>query len=166
MDCNIIYKYFWVHYIVSIYSFIIATKDLFVNNFFTISGDRYPILLTLPCFWNTLLRTYGNPYFIPMLHIAVSLCSFAAFCAYSCWMIVHVKIAEPKNIITMLNLAFDLYEDIAKRDILSNWSLKLIETAFHVFMSLLLCYIHYEIKRIIYRFRSSILLYIKECSLS
>ena len=127
--------------------------------------DRYPLLFTLPCFWNILLRTYGNPYFIPILHIVVFLRSFAVFCAYICWMIVHVKIAEPKNIITMLNLAFDLYEDIAKRDILTNWSLKLIETAFHVFMSLLLCYIHYEIKCIIYRFRSSIILYIKERSM-
>ena len=120
---------------------------MFVSYFFNISGNRYPLLFTLPCFWNILLRTYGNPYFIPILHIVVFLHSFAVFCAYICWMMVHVKIAEPKNIITMLNLAFDLYEDIAKRDILTNWSLKLIETAFHVFMSLLLCYIHYETKK-------------------
>ena len=106
----------------------------------------------------------------PIFHSNTAHCCFPSF--FRCFLCIYLlddsscQDCRTQNIITMLNLAFDLYEDIAKRDILSNWSLKLIETAFHVFMSLLLCYIHYEIKCIIYRFRSSIILYIKEHSLS
>ena len=104
----------------------------------------------------------------PIFHSNTAHCCFPSF--FRCFLCIYLlddsscQDCRTQNIITMLNLAFDLYEDIAKRDILSNWSLKLIETAFHVFMSLLLCYIH--LKRTIYRFKSIISLYIKEHPLS